>query len=519
MNSGRKTTVAGTQWTCRVCAGLLPAVLGLGGWGASAADAPDDPWWAYNAGVTAYAERDFTDALQRWEDLSLQRLPRGLRLPVWFQLGNTHFRLGEPIETSAPEEAAEWWRRSCDAYRSGLIEKPRDAATQHNLALVQRRLAGLLHRLGMEAFTAAQDKPVSEAIERLRDSTEDLNEAVALAPDDARIQQDQSRARQKLQESLLDRASQAEKRGDDSAQQRNPWADRGAEREYRAALDDLAEVATAPAEGPAAAAASSPTQTAQAAQDRVGRKLADLLTRMGQREQKEGTQLAEWNPDEALDQFGVALEHFAAAQESQPDHAEAQRGEREVRSAMEKLHVQEGRELLQRGKEQLTRQSPQAARSLSAALSNFEEALALRPTSVPAQMGAEEARQLLPEALAMAGQDEMRAGDQAEPRSATEALGRYLQAETDFAQALELKPGQPQARQGLEEVQPKLERMRERVANEAESAAKQMAKNRQPPTLQSLLGEVQEKERLPESDRQRQRGRKDVGTRRTAQDW
>lgn len=503
----------------RLCLRVLFILIGT----ALTIAASPDPWGSYNAGVAAYSERDYTNALQRWEDLSLQRLPRGLRLPVWFQLGNTHFRLGEPFEASAPEEAAELWRRSCDAYRSGLLEKPRDPATQHNLALVQRRLAGLLYRLGLEAFESAEGKPVSEAIERLRDSTENLNEASTLAPDDVQIRQDQARANQRLQKTLLERAGQIEQRGDESARQNNPWSDRSAEREYRAALEDLAEIAQTP-ESPmpnqgTAPSSSAILKVAQEAQERVSRKLADLLTRMGQREQKEGTQLAEWNPDEALDQFGTALEHFAAAQEVQPDHAEAQRGEREVRSAMEKLHIQEGQEQLQQGKEQLTRQSPQAARSLTAALGNFEEALELRPTSVPAQRGAEEARRLLPEALAMAGQNELRAGDRAESQSATDALGHYQQAETDFEQALEMQPGQPQAQQGLQEVQPKLARLRARVVKEAEAAAKQMAQNRQPPTLQSLLGEVQEKERLPDSDRKRQRGRKDTGTRRTTQDW
>ncbi len=508
---------------CRL--GLWLLLLAVGRESAFAAGAGPDAWTAYNAGVAAYAGHDFTNALQRWEDLSLQRLPRGLRLPVWFQLGNTHFRMGEPLEASAPDEAAELWRRSCDAYRSGLIEKPRDAATQHNLALVQRRLARLLHRLGMESFQAAEGKPVSDAIERLRDSTENLNEAAALAPDDAQIRQDQARANQRLQSSLLERAGQAERRGDDDARQKNPWADRSAEREYRAALDDLAEIAPM-AESPAAAldtaqptTADAPVPAAQQAQERVSRKLADLLTRMGQREQKEGAQMAEWNPNEALDQYGAALEHFAAAQEAQPDHTEAQRGEREVRSAMEKLHVQEGQEQLQQGKEQLSRQSPEAARSLTGALDNFEQALELRPTSVPAQRGAEEARQLLPEALAMAGQDEMKAGDRAEPRSATDALGHYQQAETDFQEALEMQPGQPQAQQGLREVQPKLARLRERIAQEAEAAAKQMARNRPPPTLQSLLGEVQERDRPRDEDRERQRARKDLGTRRTTLDW
>jgi tetratricopeptide (TPR) repeat protein len=358
----------------------------------------------------------------------------------------------------------------------------------------------------------------------LRDSGENLDEAATLAPDDAEIRRDRDRAAQRLQEALLERATQAEKRGDESAQQKNAWADRTAEREYRAALEDLSEIAQ-PSEsspqprGDSVTAATAPPPVAQEAHARVSRKLADLLTRLGQREQKEGTQLSDWNPDEALDQFGTALQHFTEAQEIQPDHPEAGRGAREVRAAMEKLLVQEGQAQLQQGKEQLTRQSPAAARSLEAALGNFEEALAIRPTSVPALNGAEEARRLLPEALAMAGQSELRAGDRAEPNSPTDALSHYQQSESDFQESLELRPGQPQAQQGLEEVQPKLARLRERIAKDADAAAKQMAQNRPPPTLQSLLGQVEERELPRDAERQRQRGRKDTGSRPTTRDW
>ncbi len=489
-------------------------------------NAPPDSWAAYNAAVGAYVRRDYTNALERWEDLSLQRLPRGLRAPVWFQLGNTQFRLGEPLETGAPDDAAEWWRRSREAYRVALSEKPRDDAARHNLALVERRLSRLLHRLGNEARETADGKPVSDAIPLLRDSTQLLLEATEVAPADPEIRADYERAGRRLQQTLIERAVQAERRGDESAQQKNAWADRTAEREYRAALEDLEAVVPArpPSDPGGVRSASSsdspsPSAIAQEAGERVARKLADLLTRVGQREQREGAQLSEWNPDEALDVFETALRRFTDALDLQPEHPEAARGAREVRAAMEKLLVQEGQAHLREGREQLARQRPAAARSLETALSRFEEALAIRPTSVPAQNGADEARRLLPDALTLAGRNELQAGDRVEPNSPNAALGHYQQAENDFQQALELAPTQPAAREGLAEVQPRLARLRERIASEAEAAAPGRSPSRPPPTLQSLLGEVLERERPRDDDRQRQSGRKSLGTRRTTLDW
>ena len=136
-----------------------------------------------------------------------------LQRPVWFQLGNVQFRMGEPLEQGSPEEAAELWRRSCEAYRSALLAKPRDPDIRHNLALVQRRLARLTHRLGMEAFRASEGKPLDAAIDLLRTSTEHLDEAANLAPDDVQIRSDRDRAWQALRERLKDRAQAAENQG------------------------------------------------------------------------------------------------------------------------------------------------------------------------------------------------------------------------------------------------------------------------------------------------------------------
>jgi len=211
-----------------------------------AARGTESAWTIYNAGVEAYTQQDFAGALQRWQDLSIQPLPRRLQQPVWFQLGNAQFRLGEPLEANAPEQAAELWRRSREAYRSALQRAPRDANSLHNLALVDRRLAKLTQRLGVEAYRKAADAQPDPAIDLLRDSTANLAEAATLAPQDAEIRADRERAVAALQERLLARSAEAEKSGDQSASQRSDWSNTRAEEQYREALKDLAEAARPP---------------------------------------------------------------------------------------------------------------------------------------------------------------------------------------------------------------------------------------------------------------------------------
>jgi uncharacterized damage-inducible protein DinB len=488
--------------------------------------AADTPWLGYNQGVQAYAKGDYSAAFQQWQDLSIQKLPRALQRPVWFQLGNVQFRMGEPLETGSPEEAAEFWRRSCEAYRSALLVKPRDQDARHNLNLVQGRLARLAHRLGLEAFNASEGKPSDAAIDLLRTSTEHLDEAANLAPNEVQIRNDRERAWRTLREQLKNRAQAAETKGDESLRQNNTWAEQQAEDQYRAALDDLGEARRPPpnpesvkpvdAQGGTDALEQSVVQ----AEDRVNQKLSELLTRRGQREQKEGDQQAQWNPVQALERYEAALEHFRAAQEVRPGNAEAQTGEREVRLAMEKLYVREGRAELERGKEALAQQNPRAAPALSTALSHYEAALQLNEQNAEARAGADEARRLLPEALNLAGQTELGAGDRSEKSSISEALSHYQEAEKDFRQSLDIKRGQAPAEQGLREAEAKLARARQRAAEEAETAAKAGQPANQPPkTLQSLLGQVEEKERTVDSERQRQRAQRDTRPRKYHADW
>ena len=72
----------------------------------------------------------------------------------------------------------------------------------------------------------------------------------------------------------------------------------------------------------------------------------------------------------------------------------------------------------------------------------------------------------------------------------------------------------------MQEAEAKLARARQRAAEEAEAAAKAGQPPNQPPkTLQSLLGQVEEKERTPEAERQRQRAQRDTRPRKYHADW
>jgi tetratricopeptide (TPR) repeat protein len=492
---------------------------------AAEAQTRPSPWDHYNEAVQAYANRDYPAAFERWQDLSLQKLPPKLQRQVWFQLGNVQFHMGEPLEQKAPEAAAELWRRSCDAYQTVLAERPRDSQARHNLELVQRRLAVLLHRVGMEAFHASGGKSVDDTIELLSTSHEQLQEASSLSPTDPEIARDYQLISRTLRERLKHRAETAETKADESARETNSWAEQRAEEQYRAALEDLGEARLFGAPPQAKPGISSEAHDDSLAQSiaqagtRVQQKLSQLLTRRGKRAQREGDENAENNADQALGNYETALEHYRAAREVEPGNLEAANGEREVRSAMEKVLVSQGHIDLERGKKALAQESPNAAPALSSALNNYETALQLKSLNGEAKAGADEARRLLPEALVLAGKTDLTAGDRAEKFSVTEALSRYQEAEKNFQRSLDMETNQP-AEQGLREAKNRMERVRGRVEAEAEAAANAgQPQNKPPRTLQSLLGQVEEKERTPEFDRQRQQGQRSTRPRSYHEDW
>jgi hypothetical protein len=497
-----------------------------------------DPWTQYNRGVIAYAAGEFQRADDTWLDLAHQSLPRRLQPAVWFQIGNAEFRLGEPLEQSAPEQALECWRRSRDGYRTVLGMHRRHAAAQHNLALVEQRLARLNQRLGLDLHQRSESQPLDRAIDLLREAVGHLSEAAQLAPADPTIRREAEAADQRLRERLLERARQAESRGDESAKPNNPWSDAEAERAYRDALTDLAEVRT-PASGseqsgspedqppPSAARDAGSTlanlrEQAQTAAQRIERKLSDLLTRMGQREQQSGEADAPGNPEAALEHFDEALQHYAAALEVDPNHTAAQLGENEVRAAMERLHVQEGQRNLDRGIGATPQDVPRAARELTAALSHFEAGLELNPRNTDAAQGAAEARRRLPDVLARLGRIQQDAAERAEPQSAATALPLYEEAETSYRDALGLDAQHAPARKGLAQVEERMADLRQQLQQAAQQAnGKAQTAARQSQTLDQLLGEVQDprRDRMREEERQRQAGRRDARPRKVYPDW
>lgn len=102
---------------------------------------PDDPRLAYNAGTTAYRSGDLEAATNALASALLSTDPE-LLARAYYNLGNTHYRLGE--KAGDPSATIPNWQLALTNYQSALKLNPQDADANFNRQLVQQRIEELL---------------------------------------------------------------------------------------------------------------------------------------------------------------------------------------------------------------------------------------------------------------------------------------------------------------------------------------------------------------------------------------
>ncbi|MDB6031610.1 MAG: Mg-chelatase subunit ChlD, partial [Verrucomicrobiales bacterium] len=101
---------------------------------------PTDPRLQYNAGAAAYQAKDYDKAA---EYLSGALLTPDLQLQqrAYYNLGNTHFRLG--TETSEASKKQEAWESAIQNYESALKLNQQDPDAKYNMEVVKQKLEEL----------------------------------------------------------------------------------------------------------------------------------------------------------------------------------------------------------------------------------------------------------------------------------------------------------------------------------------------------------------------------------------
>ena len=459
---------------------------------------PADPWLAYNAGVAAYAAKNYATADKIWQELAAKPLPNKLRDQVWTQIGNASFRLGEPMETSAPEQALTQWQQSREAYRVSFLAQPKDKVVANNLAVVERKLAKLHAQLAKKLVQETQkERSNQKAIEKLEAALDHQRTAQNLAPKDEEIKQDQKKIEETLADKYAKKATEEEKRADHALENKNAntWQQKEAEKNLTAALTDFAQ----------AKSLDEKNQDAKAGEPRVQDKLAKLLAQQGEKLHDEANQEAERRPDEAIAKMERALDKFDESLNLKAEQPETKQEQAETKSDLEKLLEKQGDKLAEQGAKNAEKRPAQAAEEKMAALANYQEAQALNPENAGLQPKIDALEKGLPELLNALGEREQQRAAQAEPKSTEQAVGHLERAATAYQLAQEIAPDNQPAQQGAEQVLSKLEQLRAQLAaQQAQQAQQQKSDKDQPgPSFQQMLAKVKSDEKQKQYEQAR----------------
>jgi len=462
------------------------------------AQQPADPWLTYDTAVAAYASRNFQEADKVWQEMASLELPPKLRDKVWTQIGNVSFRLGEQLETKMPEDALPRWESSREAYRIVLASRPKDQMALNNLQVVELKLAKLHAQLAKRLLKEAEKKPLQQNIEKLQAALDHQRAAQELDPKNEEYKQDVKKTEQELARKMIEKAAQEEKRADNTLTNAAPsdWERKQAEERLKTALADFQE----------AKALDQQNQEAPEGEKRVQDKLANLLDQEARKLQEAANKEADRNPDEAVDRYEQALDKFEEALAFDEHHEDAKAGEKEVKDALEQLHIKQGDKLAQAGRKEIPRRPDAAAEKMMNALKHYQAAQAIDPENQTLPPKIEALQKELPDLLVALGQKEQEQAAKAEPKSTEKAVAHLEKAATSFEMAQELEKGNQPAQQGEEQVQKDLARLRALLAQQAEARNQQQQQN-QPQqneqSFQSMLAQVKDPQKQKEYDESR----------------
>jgi tetratricopeptide (TPR) repeat protein len=225
---------------------------------------------------------------------------------------------------------------------------------------VEQKLANLFDRAGRKdqqlARQLTQNQP-QQAVDKFEQALENFQEALGIQPEHADAQAGEKEVRQELEQLHLE---QGDKRAQQGEQQIAKSPAQAAENLLTALNDFQAAQALDPQNG-----------EIQPRIDKVESMLPDLLTKLGQQQQRQGEQAEQRNQTEnAVQNFERAENSFAKAQTMAPNNEAAKRGQQEAQDALARLRQQ----LAQQAEQQS--QQPQNPQNAKQNQPSFESMLA-----------------------------------------------------------------------------------------------------------------------------------------------
>ncbi len=181
-----------------------------------AAKKPDDSRLRYNAGAAAFQDEDYDSALKHFNQ-TLTARDLKLQQQSYYNLGNTHFRLGEKSEDAKDKQ--QQWEQAIHQYESAFKLNTNDVDAQFNMEVVKQKLEELKQQQKQDKQDQKKDD---------KDSKDDEKKDGEKKPEDKKDGKDEQKKDEKSDQQKSEdqkkqeQDSQKKDEKDDKADQKKP---------------------------------------------------------------------------------------------------------------------------------------------------------------------------------------------------------------------------------------------------------------------------------------------------------
>ena len=167
---------------------------------------PDDSRLRYNAGAAAFQDEDYDTALKHFnQTLSARDLK--LQQQSYYNLGNTHFRLGE--KTDDAKEKQQQWEQAIHQYESALKLNTNDVDAKFNVEVVKKKLEEL----------KKQQQQQNKQDQNKDDQNKDQQKSDQQKKEDQQRKDEQQKSEQEKQEEQKKQDQESQKKDQQSQKQ------------------------------------------------------------------------------------------------------------------------------------------------------------------------------------------------------------------------------------------------------------------------------------------------------------
>jgi len=178
---------------------------------------PDDTRLRYNAGAAAFKDEDYDTALKHF-NAGLSSPDLKLQEQSYYNLGNTHFRLGEKTEDAKSKQ--QQWEQAIRQYETALKLDPNDADAKTNIEVVKKKLEELKQQ--------QQQQQQNQQDQNKDEKKEDEQKQEQQKQDQQK--QDEQQKKEKSEQDNQEQQKQEQEKKDQQSQQQKEQQQQGEQR-------------------------------------------------------------------------------------------------------------------------------------------------------------------------------------------------------------------------------------------------------------------------------------------------